>query len=144
MDGSYVINGYRTDGEYLSNVTPGTTVGAFRSHITLNGGASLTLADDQGTPYYDSDLIRTGTIVTISSGSTVLAQYRVIIYGDISGDGKIDIVDFTYIKSQMLGQLSLSGLRAEAADIDGDGTVGIVDFTYLKSKMLDVMDIPQH
>ena len=143
MDGSYVINGYRTDGEYLSNVTPGTTVSAFRSHITLNGGASLTLADDQGTPYYDGDLIRTGTIVTISSGSTILAQYRVIIYGDISGDGKIDIVDFAYMESEMLGKANLTDILAKSADIDGNKHVDIVEFAYMESKMLGLLEIPQ-
>ena len=62
----------------------------------------------------------------------------------MSGDGVIDIVDFAYIKSQMLGQLQMTGIQAEAADIDDTGTVDIVDFAYLKSYMLGALQIPQH
>ena len=117
---------------------------AFKSHFILNGNASVVLSDDSGTPYGENDLIRTGTNVTIFSGQNVLAQYRVVIYGDISGDGRIDIVDFAYMESQMLQHLELSGLRAEAADINGSGTVDIVDFAYMKSKMLGMLEISQH
>lgn len=142
--GSYEINGYRTNGSYISMVDPGTTASAFKSHFVLNGNASVVLSDDSGTPYGENDLIRTGTNVTIFSGQNVLAQYRVVIYGDISGDGRIDIVDFAYMESQMLQHLELSGLRAEAADINGSGTVDIVDFAYMKSKMLGMLEISQH
>lgn len=142
--GSYEINGYRTNGTYLSLVEPGTTVSSFKSHFDLSGNATLVVSDDSGTPYKDDDLIRTGTNVTIFSGQNVIAQYRVVIYGDISGDGVIDILDFAYMESQMLQHLELTGLRAEAADIDGNGAVDIVDFAYIKSKMLGLLEISQH
>ncbi len=141
--GSYEINGYRTNGSYISMVEPGTTVSAFKSHFALSGNASVVVSDDSGASYSDGDLIRTGANVTVFSGQNVIGQYRVMIYGDISGDGSIDIVDFAYIKSQMLGQLNLTGLRAEAADIDGSGSVDIVDFAYMKSKMLGMLEITQ-
>ncbi|HIS57527.1 MAG TPA: cadherin-like beta sandwich domain-containing protein [Candidatus Fimimorpha excrementavium] len=142
--GSYEINGYRTNGNYISMVEPGTTVSAFKSHFALSGNASVVVSDDSGASYAEDALIRTGSNVTIFSGQDVIGQYRVIIYGDISGDGSIDIVDFAYMKSKMLGKLELSALHKEAADIDGSGSVDIVDFAYMKSKMLGMLEISQH
>lgn len=104
----------------------------------------LEIADPNGAVCSDTDLIRTGSRITLYSGQTPIAQYQAVIYGDMSCDGVIDIVDFAYIKSQMLGQLQMTGIQAEAADIDGTGTVDIVDFAYLKSYMLGALQIPQH
>lgn len=140
----YTIQGYQTRGSYLTMVEPQTTAAAFRGHFTLGEGTRLVISDETNASYGDNDRIRTGTQATIYSGQTPLAQYQVVIYGDMSGDGIIDIVDFAYIKSQMLGQLSMTGIRAEAADIDGTGTVDIVDFAYMKSYMLGSLQIPQH
>lgn len=142
--GDYEINGYRTRGSYLTMIEPQTTVSALRSHFSLHGDTRLEIADPNGAVCSDTDLIRTGSRITLYSGQTPIAQYQAVIYGDMSCDGVIDIVDFAYIKSQMLGQLQMTGIQAEAADIDGTGTVDIVDFAYLKSYMLGALQIPQH
>lgn len=63
----------------------------------------------------------------------------------MSGDGVIDIVDFAYIKSQMLGQLTMTGIQAEAAVSTGHrhGRISWIS-PNMKSYMLGALQIPQH
>lgn len=142
--GDYEISGYRTRGSYLTMIEPQTTVSALRSHFTLHNDIRLTVTSADGSACGEDAFVRTGSRITLYSGQTPIAQYQAVIYGDMSGDGIIDILDFAYIKSQMLGQLTMTGIQAESADIDGTGAVDIVDFAYMKSYMLRALQIPQH
>lgn len=67
---------------------------------------------------------------------TGVKEYACIVYGDINGDGQVDIVDMLYMKRHILGTSSLNGLREIAADVNKKGGIDIVDMLYMKRHIL--------
>ena len=55
--------------------------------------------------------------------------------GDVNGDGKINVVDFTAIANYILGK-SPVGFIEKAADLGGDGKVNVVDLTAVANIIL--------
>lgn len=55
--------------------------------------------------------------------------------GDVNGDGKINVVDFTAIANHILGK-SPAGFIEKAADVNGDGKVNVVDLTAVANLIL--------
>ncbi|MBQ8967292.1 dockerin type I domain-containing protein [Ruminococcus sp.] len=52
-----------------------------------------------------------------------------IIYGDLNGDGEIDVTDVMLIASHVKAIRALTDDRMEAADVDGNGDVNVTDLT---------------
>jgi len=55
--------------------------------------------------------------------------------GDVNGDGKINVVDFTAIANHILGK-SPAGFIEKAADVNGDGKVNVIDLTAVANIIL--------
>ena len=55
--------------------------------------------------------------------------------GDVNGDGKINVVDFTAIANNILGKTP-AGFVEKAADVNGDGKVNVVDLTAVANIIL--------
>ena len=54
-------------------------------------------------------------------------DYKLIVEGDITGDGKIDITDLSLINRHRLGKEELEGIYFEAGDVDENGIIGFED-----------------
>jgi hypothetical protein len=50
-----------------------------------------------------------------------------IVPGEVSGDGKIDMLDAYQIILHLSGKLALDEVQLAAADVNGDGTVNLLD-----------------
>lgn len=111
--GSTGTNTPTPSGNYLTGVSPSTSVSAMNSagYTIYNGSAKVT-----------SGLVGTG-MTAVSSSATV----TIVVTGDVSGDGKITITDVVKLQKSVVGSGSLSGAYAKAADINGDGKVTITD-----------------
>lgn len=57
------------------------------------------------------------------------------ILGDVNGDGKINVIDFTAIANYILGK-SPTGFVKKAADVISDGKVNVVDLTAVANIIL--------
>lgn len=55
--------------------------------------------------------------------------------GDVDGNGKINVVDFTAIANYILGKAP-TGFIEKAADVDGNGKVNVVDLTAVANLIL--------
>ena len=55
--------------------------------------------------------------------------------GDVNGDGKINVIDFTAIANHILGKTP-TGFIEKAADVSGDGKVNVVDITAVANIIL--------
>jgi len=84
--------------------------------------------------------IATGDKIEIYSGSSSLT-YTAVIYGDVNGDGSINMLDMAYQKKHILGIQTLEGEYLEAADVSGDGSVNILDMVYLKRHLYGIKEI---
>lgn len=95
-------------GNYITNIAVGTTVGTLKSRTK---GTELAFRNSSGSLLGDSEKITTGTKITFPTGET----YEVVIYGDLTGDGKVDLVDLQKLKMYLLGKESLDAKSIEAA-----------------------------
>lgn len=120
--------GYTLSGSYLMNVNIGTTAKQMLSKI------KGTVKRD-GVVITGDEAIGTADTITINSGSNS-ATYRIIIRGDVNGDGKISAVDYVKIKNYIMGSSSLSGSFKQAADANGDGKISAVDYVNIKNYIM--------
>ena len=111
--GNTGTNTPKPSGNYLTGVSPSTSVSAMNSagYAIYSGSTKVT-----------SGLVGTG-MTAVSSSATV----TIVVTGDVSGDGKITITDVVKLQKSVVGSGSLSGAYAKAADINGDGKVTITD-----------------
>lgn len=61
-------------------------------------------------------------------------------YGDINGDGRIDVNDVVLVMRHALGMESLDGERKARADVNGDGVVNVQDVSLIMQKSLGLID----
>ncbi len=105
-------------------------------------GSSATIVDAKGNPY--TGTLRTGDALQLFLNNKLVKQYPIVIYGDVDGNGAIDILDLAYVKRHVLGIAALSGVYGEAANADhsADG-INILDLTYIKRHILGIQAISQ-
>lgn len=89
------------------------------SYINTVGSYTYTIEN------YSGNKIGTGSVVNIMNGSTKVAEYTVVIYGDVDGDGLIGESDYMLLMEHIGGaeidNLSEYGPFFEAADVYKDG-----------------------
>lgn len=130
-------------GANISGIAVGTAADKLLGGIKIEtNGCTSKVVNSSGAE--NKGAVRTGDKLQIFSGNTLKKEYPVVIYGDLNGDGKIDLVDLTYGKRHVLGISALSGVYAEAANVNhsGDG-INILDLTYMKRHILGIQAISQ-
>ncbi len=113
--------GYRVVGSSISGVNPDSSVESIKANLeSIGGSGSVTILNNQGQAV-NSGLIGTGFTVNINT-SAGNASYTVIIYGDASGDGKINSLDLLKVQKHILGSAKLSGAYLYAGSMDSNST----------------------
>ncbi|MDD5829363.1 MAG: dockerin type I repeat-containing protein, partial [Lachnospira sp.] len=89
-------------------------------------------------------IVGTGDILmTFDSDGNRISSYQIVIYGDINGDGAIDVFDFAMVKRYILGLSDITGINAKAADCYRDGTIDVFDFSTIKRYILGLGSVRQ-
>lgn len=132
--------GYQYSNDYISGVSIGTTAQAFISNVkgtSSSATVTVTTIDANGSIKEINDATRLGTgdIVTIKSGNES-RNFRIVIYGDVNGDGQISAVDYVKIKNYIMSSGSLSGSYKLAADVNKDGQISAVDYVNVKNYIM--------
>ena len=129
---------------YISKITAGTTVKAFLA--MLDEGATVKITDKDGKDVSNDALLGTGMKVSVMNGTTTAKGYTIIVSGDVTGDGVINVRDYALIKSHILEIRALTELELKAADVSGkdgygDGTVNVRDYALIKSHILEIKEV---
>lgn len=131
---------YRVDGTSVSGIQIGTTAADLTTGLGATGSTVTVYKADGAT--VNTGAVGTGNIVKITNGTTTVT-YTVVIYGDISGDGAVGIVDLVNAKKYLLSQQSLEGAYFTAADTDKSGSITIKDLVTMKKHILGQGSIAQ-
>lgn len=124
-------------GNYITNISVGTTVGNLKSKTK---GNELVFRTYSGANLGDSEKLRTASKITFPTGET----YEVVVYGDLTGDGNINSADLLRMRQYLLGQVSLSGTYLEAARlVNATGKVNSADLLRLRQYLLGQKGINQ-
>ena len=87
-------------------------------------------------------IVSTGDRITISVNNTS-KTYKIVIKGDVNGDGKVTAIDYSRIKGYFLGKYSLSNEYFKAADVSKDNKITAIDYSRVKGYFLGKYNIEQ-
>lgn len=79
--------------------------------------------------------LATGDTISITNGSDT-KDYILVIYGDASGDGIINIIDLIRVQKNILGFETLNGAFKLSADANQDGDISIIDLIKIQKYIL--------
>ena len=130
--------GFRYSNGYISKINVGTNVNDIKNALTSVGG-NVSITNASGNEVNGS--IATGYRINIngSNSETLIA----VVYGDVSGDGKINALDLLKVQKQILGTTNLNGSYKEAADVSHDGTINALDLLKVQKNILNTGNIEQ-
>ncbi len=128
--------------DYDNNIISGLDVGADKIdlYVELSG-------EDYIWEYKNpSDILGTGSEVMIKNGDTVVRTYKILIFGDVNGDGWYDGADSVVVScivSGLLKKEDVSDLIYAASDCNHDGVIDSSDVVLLEQAGLLLSSIDQ-
>ena len=132
---------YTVGDKYITGITPGTKASNFLAGLSVDGGtAKLVGANGK----QNRGLAATGNKVEVYVDNKKKTSYEVVIYGDVNGDGEINVLDMIKVNRHILGLDKLSGVYLAAADANrkGDG-LNVLDMIYINRHALGLSTIKQ-
>lgn len=141
-----VPDGYITSfkyniGDYITGVDINTTAEDFLNNITFEDG-TMEVLDANGE--VNTGNIATGNKLAIYKDGTLVSTKDIVVYGDVNGDGAVDVLDIIKINRHILGleQLSDASLQAGDANRKNDG-VDVLDLIVINRHTLGLTTIQQ-
>ncbi len=124
---NYLLNaGYKIKGNYVTGFPVGENIANVKKKLA-NENIS-----------FSSSTIGTGTSISYN-GQT----YRIVVYGDVTGDGKINSADLLKLRQHLQGTTSLNGAMLEAGMLAKSGKVNSADLLKLRQHLLGTNKISQ-
>lgn len=69
--------------------------------------------------------------LTVNGKEVTGLEYKLNLIGDVSGDGKVNVVDYTMVLRHVKKTKLLEGYELVCADVDSNGKVNVVDYTVI-------------
>ena len=92
----------------------------------------------------ENDLVGTGSYINISRDGDTIIEYKVLIYGDVNGDGKINSVDLLVLQRHILEIQKFSGIFLKAGNISKNGkNPSSIDSSLIQRHILELQKIEQ-
>ncbi len=133
-------------GNQISGLDPqngANTAKNIREKLTVPTGFSVQIQRADGTPLGDEELVGTGYKIQVHNGETLVRTFTVILYGDASGDGRINSYDLSVIFEHVLRRQSLVESPLQAANIDRNDRVNSYDLNLVFRHVLRQQTIDQ-
>ena len=125
---------------------PGTLVKDLRTGVQLTEGSTLKVLDASGKRKSEKAPLCTGDRIRIYAPNGALYYLGTcVLYGDINGDGEIDIFDLVALRNHLIrlpGE-SLKGNALLAADVEHDGELDIFDLVGIRNHLIHISEIDQ-
>ncbi len=132
---------YRIQGQMISGIPMGTSVGDFLAKLGVYGKAAATLSDENGA-VVSGGAVRTGHLLSYYDGSTTL-KFTLVMFGDINKDSVMDAIDLLMVRRNLLGITDLDSSASQAADVNRDGKVDAIDLLLVRKSLLGLTTITQ-
>ena len=120
------LNGYEIKDNYLLNVEASTSYSNMKSNL-FDKSVTVKRSNSE---LSSSSYVGTGDLLTYGSDN-----YRVIIKGDITGDGSVDYNDYGKLILVLLSKSNFNEYEAKAADYNVDEVIDISDLYYINKRL---------
>lgn len=123
-----IIDNYEVDEDrmIIGKILPETDIDEFKSHI--KNSTEYKIFDKNGKELQEKDKIGTGYKVEVESGK----QYTLVVYGDLNGDGKVNVVDIARLQKILTKISNSTDLINLAADLKEDSILDLKDLARLQ------------
>ena len=127
------------NGTFISNLRPGSTVADLTAQLEES---DLRITDKNGNPLEADDPIGTGCVVSCYAGEEVVSQATVVVFGDTTGDGRINVQDISRVQNHLLNLEQLDTI-SESAVRFGREQVDVSALLTVSAHVLQMKDIDQ-
>ena len=110
-------------------------VTGFKAGETANDYEGLTIKKGAQT-VSGTSLICTGNTVVYNNKT-----YKIVVIGDVNGDGKVNSTDFMQVRRHYLGLYTLTDANLKAADVNKDGKINSTDFMQIRRHFLGLFNV---
>ena len=117
---------------YISGISSGTTVAAFRSNIRYDG---YSLSVYRNSSIKKSGSVGTGMTAVFEANNGDTVNFELSVVGDLSGEGNENSRDLNILLDHLIGEASFNGVYTLSADLSGDGSVDLVDAVMMKREI---------
>lgn len=138
FNSSLKVNGSEITGiDYTQN-----TVEYIKNLITTN--YEIQIINNKNQELKNTDLIGTGTRIIFKNNGQQIAEYSVILYGDVNGDGKINSIDLLVLQRHILQISGIGEIYKKAANINKTASgPSSVDLLIIQRHILEIKKIIQ-
>ncbi len=118
------------------------TVDSIKQKIKTN--YTIEIYNSDGEKIEGNKLVGTGSTIRILNGNNLIIEYKVILYGDVNGDGKINSIDLLVLQRHILEINKFSGAFLKAGNIRKNGkNPSSVDCLLIQRYILGLQNIEQ-
>ena len=114
-----------------NNIVSGIAINTSAASLTSKV-SNIIIKDINGNAISGEQIVATGSIISFVGGES----YSIVVYGDVSGDGKINSADLLSIQKHLLGTNTLSGVNLESAQLDSNNVINSADLLKLQQYLL--------
>ena len=138
FDNSLVVEGLEISGiDYKNN-----KVSDIKNLITTD--LELEFVNYKDEILEDNSLIGTGSKIRVKENGNILREYKIILYGDSNGDGRINSVDLLVLQRHILEIESLDDIFIKASNVRRVGVKPTsVDLLLIQRHILGLQEIKQ-
>lgn len=137
---------YKDGDKYISRVLPEvsryhesrTTIADFKNNILTNA-ETIEIYDENNNILNERDLVGTNMTLKLIKGSQTI-EIKIIVTGDINGDGKLTSADISGVTNHRLGLRLLENAYLEAADVNYDGNITAADKSAIVNVRLNIIE----
>ena len=120
----------------------GTNTSTLTQNILKQNNNSIVKITNSSDKVKTNATLSTGDKVTITSNNET-KTYKVIIYGDLDGDGNINAKDLLLMRKYLLKEKNLTDVYLEAAKLNKTSTVSAKDLLIMRKHLLGTSKISQ-
>ena len=119
------------EGKYIANLEEKTNVNTVLKK--LNIGETIEIYNHNNEKIEGEAVIGTGMKLRLSGGK----EYKLVVGGDLNGDGKVSITDLSKMKLHLIRKQLLENEYEKAMDMNNDGNNSVTDLSIIKKYILN-------
>lgn len=137
---------YQIGSKYVTGLAPGLKASVFLKDVSAEG-ATFKVVNTAGKE--NTGKLATGNkLLMYDDSGKQVKSLEIVLYGDVNGDGDINVLDMIRVNRHILGLGKLTGCYLAAADANRDsgedgGGVNVLDMIYINRHALGLTTIRQ-
>jgi len=117
---------YNVSSSYVEQVKSELSITDFKNSLD-NDNSKLVIYEKDGVTEFTGDYIGTGMIVKLIENNNILDEKVIIVTGDTTGDGLIDLLDAVRITNHYTGKTLLTGVYYIAGNVIAEDEIDLLD-----------------